>query len=39
MGAHYFRLRNPVGRAGLAILAAAAIVWPAFTVARGGSRA
>ncbi|MFZ1207915.1 MAG: Do family serine endopeptidase [Pseudolabrys sp.] len=31
MGAHYFRLRNPVGRAGLVILAAAAIVWPAFT--------
>ena len=32
MGAHYFRLRNPVGRAGLAILTAAAISWPAFTV-------
>ena len=31
MGAHYFRLRNPVGRAGLVILAAAAIIWPAFT--------
>src|SRR5262245_11996403 len=27
MGAHYFRLRNPVGRAGLAILTAAAIAW------------
>jgi serine protease Do len=32
MGAHYFRLRNPVGRAGLAILTAAAISWPVFTV-------
>jgi serine protease Do len=31
MGAHYFRLRNPVGRAGLAILTAAAIFWPAFS--------
>jgi len=31
MGAHYFRLRNPVGRAGLAILTAAAIAWPAFS--------
>src|SRR6478672_13125511 len=31
MGAYYFRLRNPVGRVGLAILTAAAISWPAFT--------
>src|SRR6185436_18612084 len=31
MGAHYFRLRNPVGRAGLAILTAAAISWAAFS--------
>src|SRR6476620_3213485 len=31
MGAHYFRLRNPVGRAGLALLTAAAIAWPAFS--------
>ena len=31
MGAHYFRLRNPVGRAGLAILTAAAIALPVFS--------
>ena len=33
MGAYYsFPLEEPVGRAGLAILTAAAISWPAFTV-------
>jgi serine protease Do len=31
MGAYYFRLRNPVGRTGLAILTAATIAWPTFT--------
>ena len=31
MGAHYFRMRNPVGRAGLAILTAAAIALPVFS--------
>src|SRR5215510_11401620 len=31
MGAYYFRLRTPVGRAGLAILTAAAVAWPALT--------
>src|SRR6476660_7326602 len=31
MGAYYFRLRNTVGRTGLAILTAATIAWPTFT--------
>src|SRR5262245_21222400 len=31
MGAHLFRLRTPVSRAGLAILTAAAVAWPALT--------
>jgi len=35
MGAHYFRLRTPVGRAGLAILTAAAMAWPALTSPAG----
>ena len=31
MGASFFRLTRPVGRAGLAIFTAAAIAWPALT--------
>src|SRR5215831_9463487 len=31
MGAHFFRFRTPVGRAGLAILTAAAVAWPTLT--------
>jgi len=35
MGAYFFHLTSPVGRAGLAIFTAAAIAWPALTSPAG----